>query len=32
MRKQHVLFVVGILLFASAAFVQQPATGSQQPM
>lgn len=32
MRKQHVLFVVGILLFASAAFAQQPATGSQQPM
>jgi len=32
MRKQHALFVVGILLFASAAFAQQPAAGSQQPM
>jgi len=32
MRKQRAFFVVGILLFASAAFAQQPATGSQQPM
>ena len=32
MRKQHAFFVVGILLSASAAFAQQPATGSQQPM
>jgi hypothetical protein len=32
MRKQHALFVVGILLFVSAAFAQQPATGGQQPM
>lgn len=32
MRKQHVLFVVGILLITSAAFAQQSATGSHQPM
>ena len=30
MRKQHTV-VVAILLFASAAFAQHPATGSQQP-
>ncbi|MHB0971791.1 MAG: hypothetical protein ACYC7A_21100 [Thermoanaerobaculia bacterium] len=32
MRKQHVLFMVGILLIATGAFAQQPAPGGQQPM